>query len=245
MTSFWVLLLLFIILILSVLGSTYAHYKQQAQKDKQLKLQSLRRSAEFYNEVAGAIAPMTANKDLPFELTKVTISYYEHILKLDPSAEFASHAIENANTFANMLTEDTTGAARDLYHTDAEIAKAQKHFNNAEKIFRQLKNRGELSLKQFEEFHNELIWLYFKSDIDLLTKHGQMALERGNRHNALSYYQKAQNKIKKSAIQDPRKDEMLAEVAEFIEKNRTKVKPSTSNEAEHLSTSSEAENKAS
>lgn len=231
MTSFWVLLLLFIILIVSVLGSTYAHYKQQAQKEKQQKLQALRRNAEFYNEVAGALASITSVKDMPFEINKVTISYYEHILKLDPSAEFASHAIEHANTFATMLTEDTTGPSRDVYSTDTEIAKAQKQLNNAEKIFRQLKDRGELSFKQFEAFHNELIWLYFKTDIDLLIRHGQMAMERGNRHNALSHYQKAQNKLKKSAIQDERKDAILAEVSEFIETNRTKIKPNTSAEA--------------
>lgn len=213
------------------MGSTYAHYKQQAQKEKQQKLQGLRRNAEFYNEVAGALASITDNKDMPFEINKVTISYYEHILKLDPSAEFANNAIEHANMFANLLSEEGTGPEKEIYGSDAEIAKAQKQLNNAEKIFRQLKDRGELSYKQFQEFHNELIWLYFKTDIDLSMRHGQMALERGNRHNALSHYQKALNKLKKSAIQDPRKDEVLEEVSRFIDKHKTALKPDASSQA--------------
>jgi tetratricopeptide (TPR) repeat protein len=217
MTPFWVLILLFVILLISVLGSTYAHYRQQNYVEVQQRIQQIRRNAEFYNELASAMASLTDNKEMPLELNKVAIQYYESILHIDANAAFVLPAIQNAKNFNDTIASDINNNIKTTFNSDAEIAKARGYLTQAERIFRKLKDRGVISLDLFNVFHQELVWLYLRCEVDSLKNQGEMASQRKDKIKSLSYYQTALNTLKKSAIVDPRKQALIKDISQKLQ----------------------------
>ncbi len=217
MSSITYLALLLGIIVVSLTASALAHYSQTKRIKKQKTLQRLRRSADHFAELAALLNKISSHKSMAAELIGMAINNYQRILQIEPDTEYASASLQNARELAQSLSRPSQPSSEDgLCNSDMEIYRTKSMLNDAEKIFRKILARGDLDQELFNEYHNELIWLYVQVEVDSLVQHGSRAKERKDKVKSLAYYQKALNVLKKSSVNDDRKQERIKLVGQLL-----------------------------
>ena len=225
MSPLTALISLVVLLIAAVAGSTYAHYRQRAYVQRQQQVQYLRRHAEHYNEVASALAAMTTKREIAQLFNKFTVAYYEQILQIDPEAQFIVAALESAKAFGQQGGEQRAEGEGTTFNSEAEIARAQSYLNQAERLLRSMRDKGDIPSAVFDSYHQELRWLYLRCEVDSLINQGHLATQRKDRIKSLAFYQKAQNILKKSALADPRRQQLIKDIAQMLAKSEPSEEP--------------------
>ena len=231
MSSVSFLGILIAIIILSLVVSAYAHYRQQQQRKFQKLSQQLSKSAAHFSELARLIDRHSSKKSIAAELIGMSVKNYQRMLKMQPNSQTIANALQNVSEFAQRLSNGRTEEAMDsLLTSEAEVYQAKRQLNDIEKIFRKMVEQNKLSREAFDQYHQELAWLYLQIEVDFLVHQANRAKEQKWKLKTLAFYQKALNTLKKSPLVDSRKMERIESINELLQKqpdSETKVSTTT------------------
>ena len=214
MSSILFLGILISVIIISLIASGYANYRQQQRLKLRKMSQQLRKSAEHFRELASVIDHLSNNKSMAAELIGMSINTYQRMLTIEPNSEYVLTSLQSAKEFAQTLSNPAP--IDTAFNTDLEIYRTKRQLEDIEKIFRKMVDRGNLANEIFEEYHQELVWLYLQIQVDSMVHQADLAKERKDKVKSLAFYQKALNLLKQSSILDPRKQTRIKAIADLL-----------------------------
>jgi hypothetical protein len=161
----------------------------------------------------------------------MSVKNYQRMLKMQPNSQAIANALQNASEFAQRLSNGRTEEAMDsLLTSEAEVYQAKRQLNDIEKIFRKMVEQNKLSREAFDQYHQELAWLYLQIEVDFLVHQADRAKEQKGKLKTLAFYQKALNTLNKSPLVDSRKMDRIESINELLQKqpdSETKVSNTT------------------
>ncbi len=159
------------------------------------------------------LQPVINDRAITAELIGVAIKKYRSVLELEPNARHIQTALNEAEQLARNLPGAHSPVA---FSNEQEIVYARSQLTNAERIFRRMVEAGEIPANNFDAYHKELLWLYLKIEVDFLVRQAELAAERKDRLQNLTYYQKALNTLKNSSLSDDRRVRRIKEIADSL-----------------------------
>lgn len=225
MIPLWLLILLIVILFAATIGSYMANKRQQIKAQIQAQTHKLRLLADEYQELAAELANLSPMTDAAVSINQHANNIYQRILSIDAENQLAQTALEQSQSFEESLKSQRQ-VPKTVFSNEAALKSARNQLNKAGRLFMQMRERSEIPRDVFDTYHHELSWLYIQCEIDSLIYQGDTFLDRDAKLKAIAFYQKAKNNLKKSMIDDPRRQERLDLLDEKITAAEESNKPS-------------------
>lgn len=217
MTSGGLLLGLCLLVLMSIAGSAFAHVAQERRARHALKVKQIQQSARQLSDAAHAIDPWCPLRSIPGELAGMAVRAWRDALQLDPQSPHAQTELAGIESLARSLSAGKQASSGPMnLATSQDISQLQRHLRNAETIFHRLMETGSLDEATFRAYAIEIRWLILKAEIDSLLHQGDLALERKDKVRFISFYQRALNHIKKSALADPRRNVYIKSISDRL-----------------------------
>jgi len=217
-----VLIILVVLALIALLVVSTINRAQEKEHARRMQQRKLKLQADALVDVVTCLEQTLPNQMIAKYVNDEAIRFMQQALQLEtaPSPHLESairHAMIHSEDLLAGKTQRNASYQRD---SDAQIAQAQVHLNEATKVLRHLCAQGILTDTELEVFTSELAWAFLMVSVASYIGQGNKFAALQDRFSAQSFYQKAQNLLMESLHPDPRRVRMIRELSEIIEGSR-------------------------
>ncbi|BFM11468.1 hypothetical protein R50072_16210 [Simiduia litorea] len=166
------------------------------------------------------------NQDILIQINDEITDMYRAMIQLDSSQTYLEAGLKNAEQRTASLSEPLANPPKRLLESDAKIALAQKHLTEAAKVIRHRQAHAKISMEEMQIYIKELSYQHLMVDVISMIGQGHKAANKSNPLSAQAFYKKARQMLIQSTHSDPRRHQMIKEVAELLDGKRKSISPS-------------------
>lgn len=217
-----IVILVFLMLI-TLIGVSMLNRMQQRQRLRRLEQRRLRAHVAELTEVVSCLDQTLPNRAIIKHVNDMVIALQHQMLALeDKNREHLESAISKSELYSEELLEPKkrqhVSYQRD---SDAQIAKTQLHLNEAMQLIMRVAAQGSINEVELNAYLTELRWAYLMISVMSYIAQGDKSMGISDRFSAMAFYRKAQQLLMESMHPDPRRLQMIKELSEIVDGNRT------------------------
>lgn len=218
MVSAFTSLIFFIIIATTAMSIVaYANYKTQQAKKIRLQLQRLKFKTEELENVALSLDSICENRHIAKLVNDEVVDRYEYMLELDPKATFLKPGYNNAKMRQEELSrESSTRKVTSLCESDSQIARYHAYLNEGVNVIRKQHSKNRISTTEMGALIDQLRWSSLMIDVISNIAQGHKAYVNQDILSANSFYKIAQSELMRSSHPDPRRQEMIRQLADVL-----------------------------
>lgn len=217
MTAFSSLILLIAIAALAMSVVAYSNYLVEKAKQTAFKLEKMKVKVEELEDVVLVLDGLCEDRQIPKLVNDEIIAHYESMIEIDPNAAYLKAGLSTASVRSKELSDDS--AHRHISRgckSDAQIARYQAYLNESLNILRKQYMSGKISNSDLQEFSLNISWLQLQIKVISYIIQGHKAYAKDGVLSANGFYKKAQTELLKSSHPDPRRTEMISQMADLL-----------------------------
>lgn len=217
MTAFTSLILLIAIAALAMSVVAYSNYLVDKAKQTAFKLERMKVKVEELEDVVLVLDGLCENRQIPKLVNDDIIANYESMIEIDPNATYLKAGLSNASIRSKELSDDSgIRHISRVCKSDAQIARYHAYLEEALNILRKQYMGGKMSNSELQEFSLEISWLQLQVKVISNIVQGHKAYAKDGVITANGFYKKAQTELLKSPHPDPRRTEMISQMADLL-----------------------------
>lgn len=198
---------------------------QQRHRERRLQQRRLRVQTEELIEVVACLEQTLPNRTITKHVNDRIISLQQQMLALeDKHPEHIEAAIRKSELYSEELLNP--GNRQNISYqreSDAQIAKAQLHLNEAMHVITHLAAQGVINEAEFETYLVELRWAYLMVSVMSYIGQGDKSMAISDIFSAQAFYRKAQQLLMESMHPDPRRMKMIKELSDMVDGERKEL----------------------
>lgn len=219
MPTFIIFALLSLTLVAAVFVSRFAYHRQHRRETLSWSTKQYVDQAAVCYELAEFANEVGESNAIANTLVDASIRHYQRVLDIDPQAKVQT-ALDEARELSRRIQSQGARNLSKLLSSGRKVGLARLRLKHVERVLKTLCEAGEVDASDYAEYHHELMWLYLKIEAQTLIDQGNLSSNQDNKIQARVYYQRALNALKKSALNDPRKLNLIKELSELLAKQK-------------------------
>lgn len=234
MSSVAILIIFCAIAFCSIVAVSVVNQRQRRARIMGQKLRQMKRRVDDLQELVTAVDQLVESRAIAKLINDEVIYTLRAMQHLDPGASYLDAARKAAEQRADALSNEAQ--QRQLYRlqdSDAQIARSQRQLNEAGRLLRRQHAEGYLSIEELEAFMTELSWSHLQVEVISVVVQGHKALNKGDVVTAHAYYRKARQSLIRSQHSDPRRQRMIREISELLNRRRRFISPDLMPESQY------------
>ncbi|UTA49381.1 hypothetical protein L1F30_07550 [Simiduia sp. 21SJ11W-1] len=211
------------IAVLSLLVVSLANQRQERLRSRRIRLQKIKLRVDELETLLIHLTHLLENPDVLIQINDEIVDMYQAMIDLDSSLPYLEAGLNTAQQRASQLSTNQSLKPRRLLESDAKIALAQKHLTEAAKVIRHRQAHAKISMEEMQLFVRELSYQHLMVDVISMVGQGHKAMNKSNPLSAHAYYKKARQMLISSTHSDPRRHQMIKQVAEMLDGKRVSL----------------------
>jgi hypothetical protein len=217
MTAFTSLLLLIAIAALSMSVVAYSNHLVDKAKKTSFRLEKMKVRVEGLEDVVLVLDGLCEKRVIPKLINDEIINNYEMMIEINPKAAYLKAGLNNAEARASELANESSPRhISRVCKSDAQIARYQVYLGESLNILRRQHMSSKFSNQDFQLFSSEIRWLQLQVKVISNITQGHKAYAQDGVIKANSFYKKAQSELLRSSHPDPRRTEMISQMADLL-----------------------------
>jgi hypothetical protein len=217
MTAFTSLILLIAIAALAMSVVAYSNYLVAKAKQIALKLEKMKVRVEELEDVVLVLDGLCESRIIPKLVNDEILSHYESMIEIDDKAAYLKAGLSNAEVRAQELSDDSSPRYLSrVCKSDAQMARYQTYLSESLNILRRQHMAGKTSNQDMQSLTLEINWLQLQVKVISNIVQGHKAYAKNGVIAANGFYKKAQTELLKSSHPDPRRKEMINQMADLL-----------------------------
>lgn len=214
-----IVILVFLMLATLVVVSVL-HRIQQRQRLRRLEQRRLRIRMEEMSELVNCLEQTLPNRSITKHINDMVIALLHQMLLLeDKNRELIEAAIQKYEQRSeDLLSPQNRQNISYRRDSDAQIAKTQLYLNEAMHLITELAAQGTINEVELDAYLTDLRWAYLMVSVMSYIAQGDKCIAIADR---LAFYRRAQQLLMESMHQEPRRLQMIKELGEMIDGERT------------------------
>ena len=214
-----IVILVFLMLATLVVVSVL-HRIQQRQRLRRLEQRRLRIRMEEMSELVNCLEQTLPNRTITKHINDMVIALLHQMLLLeDKNRELIEAAIQKYEQRSeDLLSPQNRQNISYRRDSDAQIAKTQLYLNEAMHLITELAAQGTINEVELDAYLTDLRWAYLMVSVMSYIAQGDKSIAIADR---LAFYRRAQQLLMESMHQEPRRLQMIKELGEMIDGERT------------------------
>ena len=212
--------ILFFLMLVTLSAVSVLNRIQQRRRLRRLEQRRLRIRAEEMSELVNCLEQTLPNRAITKLINDMIIVLQHQMLALeDKNRDHLEAAILRSEQYSEELLNPKNrlniSYRRD---SDAQIAKTQLYLNEAMHLVTELAAHGTINEVELDTYLSDLRWAYLMVSVMSYIGQGDKSIAISDR---LAFYRKAQQLLMESMHQDPRRLQMIKELSEMIDGERS------------------------
>jgi hypothetical protein len=217
MTAFSSLILLIAIAALAMSVVGYSNYLVEKAKQTAFKLEKMKVRVEELEDVVLILDSLCESRIIPKLVNDEILSHYEAMIEIDDKAAYLKAGLSNAEVRAQELSDDSSQRYLSrICKSDAQMARYQTYLSESLNILRRQQMAGKISNQDLQALTKEINWLQLQVKVISNIVQGHKAYAKTGVIAANGFYKKAQSELLKSSHPDPRRKEMINQMADLL-----------------------------
>lgn len=217
MTAFTSLLVLITIAALSMSLVAYSNHLVAKAKKIAFRLEKMKVRVEELEDVVIVLDGLCEKRVIPKLINDEIISNYETMIEINSKATYLKAGLNNAEARAAELSDESSPRhISRICKSDAQIARYQAYLKESLGILRRQHMNSQFSNQDLQSFANEISWLQLQIKVISNIVQGHKAYAKDGVLKAHGFYKKAQSELLKSSHPDPRRTEMIEQMADVL-----------------------------
>ncbi|MDN3639562.1 hypothetical protein QWY82_12215 [Simiduia curdlanivorans] len=214
------------IAVLSLLVVSIANQREERQRSRRIRMHKLKLRVDELEALLLNLVNLQENQDVLIQINDEIIDMYRAMMQLDSSQTYLEAGLKNAEQRNASLSEPLANPPKRLLESDAKIALAQRHLTEAAKVIRHRQAHAKISMEEMQIYVKELSYQHLMVDVISMIGQGHKATNKSNPLSAQAFYKKARQMLIQSTHSDPRRHQLIKEVAELLDGKRKSISPS-------------------
>ncbi|MFT6221816.1 MAG: hypothetical protein ACJA0C_001221 [Candidatus Endobugula sp.] len=217
MTAFTSLLLLIAIAALSMSVVAYSNHLVAKAKEIAFRLEKMKVRVEELEDVVLMLDGLCEKRIIPKLINDEIINYYQMMIEINAKAAYLKAGLNNAEARAVELSNESSPRhISRVCKSDAQMARFQAYFSESLDILRKQHMNSKFSNQDFQSFSSEINWLQLQIKVISNIVQGHKAYAKHGVLKANGFYKRAQSELLKSSHPDPRRTEMITQMADVL-----------------------------
>ncbi|MFT7389614.1 MAG: hypothetical protein ACI8VC_002883 [Candidatus Endobugula sp.] len=217
MTAFSSLILLIAIAALAMSVVAYSNHLVEKAKQTVFKLEKMKVRVEELEDVVLVLDSLCESRIIPKIVNEEIVSNYEAMIEIDAKAIYLKAGLSNAEVRARELSDDSMPRYLSrVCKSDAQMARYQTYLSESLKILRRYHMAGNISNQDMQSLILEINWLKLQVKVISNIAQGHKAYAKKGVLAAHGFYKKAQRELVRSTHPDPRRTEMISQMADLL-----------------------------
>lgn len=195
---------------------------QQRQRMRRLEQRRLRIRVEELAELVSCLEHTLPNRAIAKHINDMIIALQHQMLELEDKnrAHLEAAILKSEHYSEELLNPKNRLNISYRRDSDAQIAKTQLYLNDTMHLVTQLAAQGTINEVELDTYLTELRWAYLMVSVMSYIGQGDKSIAIGDR---LAFYRKAQQLLMESMHQDSRRLQMIKELSEMIDGERSSL----------------------
>lgn len=211
------------IAVLSLLVVSIANQREERQRSRRIRMHKLKLRVDELESLLINLSNLQENQDVLIQINDEITDMYRVMIQLDSSQSYLETGLKTAEQRNASFSEPYKNPPKRLLESDAKIALAQKHLTEAAKVIRHRQAHAKISIEEMQIYIKELSYQHLMVDVISMIGQGHKAANKSNPLSAQAFYKKARQMLIQSTHSDPRRRQMIKEVAELLDGKRNSI----------------------
>ncbi len=208
---------------MSLLVVSIANQREERLRSRRIRMQKLKMRVDELETLLIHLTHLLENPDVLIQINDEIVDMYQAMIDLDASLPYLEAGLNTAQQRGSQFSANQPLTPRRLLESDAKIALAQKHLTEAARVIRHRQAHAKISMEEMQLLVRELSYQHLMVDAISMIGQGHKQMNRSNPLSAQAYYKKARQHLISSTHSDPRRHQMIKELAEMLDGKRTSI----------------------
>lgn len=198
--------------------------RQTRRKLINQRLYLLKRKVADLEELAVNLESLLGNTNVSKLIMDEVVDTLQGMLQLSPGSQTLELSLNTALEHSEEIASASyhCGLAR-MQESDAQIAKAHFHLNEAGMIIRKRQQKGQIELAEMNAHIEALAWAHLMVTVITLVGQGHRSIRNGDVLRGYAFYQKAQEAALNTSLSDDRRQQFIRELGEITSNKRKSI----------------------